>query len=99
MRQFELVAPKTFEKHEVPIPEPGPGEVRIAVKSVGICGSDIHAYYGKHPFMSFPIVLGHECAGVVEKLGEGVTKVALGRSRYAENAVPAGKADTISVNL
>ena len=78
MRQFELVAPKTFEKHEVPIPEPGPGEVRIAVKSVGICGSDIHAYYGKHPFMSFPIVLGHECAGVVEKLGEGVTKVTLG---------------------
>lgn len=105
MRQFELVAPKTFEKHEVPIPEPGPGEVRIAVKSVGICGSDIHAYYGKHPFMSFPIVLGHECAGVVEKLGEGVTKVALGDrvvlrpQQVCGKCRPAGKADTISVNL
>ena len=78
MRQFELVAPKTFEKHEVPIPEPSLGEVRIAVKSVGICGSDIHAYYGEHPFMSFPIVLGHECSGVVEKIGTGVTRLSVG---------------------
>lgn len=78
MRQFELVAPKTFEKHEVAEPIPKKNEVRIAVKAVGICGSDIHAYYGEHPFMSFPIVLGHECAGLVEKVGDDVTKVSIG---------------------
>ena len=58
MRQFELVSKQTFEKHEVPEPTAHAGQVKIRVKAVGICGSDIHAYYGEHPFMSFPIVLG-----------------------------------------
>lgn len=79
MRQVELTAPKVFEHHkEADVPSVGKGQVRIAVKAVGICGSDIHAYYGEHPFMGFPIVLGHECAGVVEEAAPGVTSVGPG---------------------
>lgn len=78
MRQFELTSKETFVKHEVPVPEPKENEIRIEVKAVGICGSDIHAYYGVHPFMDFPIVLGHECCGVVEKLGKNVHNFHIG---------------------
>mgnify|MGYP001373202406 CR=1 FL=1 len=78
MRQFELISPKKIIKKEVPIPETKANQVKIKVKAIGICGSDIHAYYGKHPFMSFPIVLGHECSGVVEETAEGVENVAVG---------------------
>ena len=77
MRQFELVSKQTFEKHEVPEPAAGAGQVKIRVKAVGICGSDIHAYYGEHPFMSFPIVLGHEVCGVVEE-ANGAARVKKG---------------------
>ena len=69
MKQVTLTAPKTFEIHEVETPSIQPHEALLKVKAVGICGSDIHAYFGKHPFMSFPITLGHEAAGVVEAVG------------------------------
>ncbi len=78
MRQVELTAPKKFEHLEAMMPDLGAGQVKIAVKAVGICGSDIHAYYGEHPFMGFPIVLGHECAGVVEETAPGVTNIKVG---------------------
>ena len=48
------------------------------MEAVGICGSDIHAVHGKHPFMSFPIVLGHEATGEVVETGKDVTSVAVG---------------------
>ena len=65
MRQVELTGIKNFECREVEQPAIGPGQAKIAVKAIGICGSDIHAYYGEHPFMDFPIVLGHECTGII----------------------------------
>lgn len=58
-------------------PVPGPGEVLMRVKACGVCGTDLHIYHGDpgaaevHP----PTVLGHEAAGVVEAIGEGVTSV------------------------
>lgn len=73
MKQVVLTGAGQFEIREVPIPEPGPGEALIRVRAVGICGSDIHAYRGEHPFVHPPIVLGHEAAGEVVRLGEGVT--------------------------
>ncbi|MGI6070545.1 MAG: zinc-dependent alcohol dehydrogenase [Blautia sp.] len=78
MKQAVLTAPETFEIREVEKPVPQKGEALLKVKAVGICGSDIHAYYGKHPFMSCPIVLGHEATGEVVELGEGVDRVAIG---------------------
>jgi L-iditol 2-dehydrogenase len=64
-----------------PIPVPGPGEALVKVKSVGICGSDVHYYeegrIGRY-VVEQPIILGHECAGQVVELGQGTTRVRVG---------------------
>ena len=79
MRRFNLIEPQRLVEEEVPAPEPGAGEAVIAVKCVGVCGSDIHAYYGEHPYISCPIVPGHEFVGIVTKVGEGVDEGWLGK--------------------
>src|SRR5512142_2333161 len=76
MKVAELVAPHDFRLVEGPDREPGPGEVRVRVRAVGICGSDVHYYaegsIGDIP-CQYPMVLGHEPTGEVIKLGPGVT--------------------------
>ena len=65
----------------IPETEPGPGEVRVRVGAGGICGSDLHYWQdgGFGPIrVREPIILGHEVAGTVEALGEGVTGLARG---------------------
>lgn len=77
---------------EIDLPDrPGPGEVAIAVKVVGICGSDVHYYtHGRiGPFVvKAPMVLGHEAAGVVTALGKGVTGLAVGDRVCMEPGIP-----------
>jgi 2-desacetyl-2-hydroxyethyl bacteriochlorophyllide A dehydrogenase len=51
---------------------PAPGWVRIAVSHVGICGTDYHIYEGKHPFLAYPRVMGHEFSGRIDAVGDGV---------------------------
>ncbi len=75
MRQVVLSAPKQFEVREVPVPEITETQVLIRVRAVGICGSDIHAYYGEHPFITCPVVLGHEATGEVVKTGKKVENI------------------------
>lgn len=58
---------------ETPIPDIGDDDVLIRMKRVGVCGSDIQIYHGKHKYMRFPVVQGHEGAGVVAKVGSKVT--------------------------
>lgn len=67
------------------------GEVLIEVKAVGICGSDIHAYHGKHPFINFPIVLGHEFSGKVVDLNEESNIVKRGNRVSVFPAVTCGQ--------
>ena len=55
---------------DTPVPEIGDDEVLIQMKRVGVCGSDIQIYHGKHKYMTFPVVQGHEGAGVVAKVIE-----------------------------
>ena len=78
MKQVTLVSEKTFEISEVPVPQCGPKQALLKVKAVGICGSDIHAYYGKHPFISFPVVQGHEATGEVVEVGAEVRELKVG---------------------
>ena len=78
MKQVTLVSAETFEINEVPVPVCKPGQALLKVKAVGICGSDIHAYYGKHPFISFPVVQGHEATGQVVEIGSEVTNLKVG---------------------
>jgi S-(hydroxymethyl)glutathione dehydrogenase/alcohol dehydrogenase len=63
---------------EIEIDPPGPGEVLVRVAASGICGSDLHILHGRSVIDAFPMVLGHEGAGVVEHVGDGVTSVAAG---------------------
>ena len=67
-----------IEFGEADEPVAGAGQVRIKVQRIGVCGSDIHVFHGKHPFVSYPLVQGHEFAGVIDSLGEGVEGIALG---------------------
>lgn len=71
--------------------EPGPGEVKIRIHTVGVCGSDVHYYtHGRiGPFVvDAPMVLGHEAAGTVVELGEGVTNLAVGDRVCMEPGIP-----------
>jgi L-iditol 2-dehydrogenase len=75
---------------EMPIEDPGPGEVQVRVGAVGICGSDLHAYLegsvGDSP-NRYPMVLGHEPAGTIVKTGDGVTGLAPGDNGALEPAL------------
>jgi threonine dehydrogenase-like Zn-dependent dehydrogenase len=57
---------------------PGPGEALVRVNRIGVCGTDLHAFEGKQPFFSYPRILGHELAVVVEECGDGVAGLAPG---------------------
>jgi len=90
MRAAELIAPVTFRLAEMPIEDPGPGEVQCRVESVGVCGSDLHAYNEGHVGglpNAYPMVLGHEPAGVIVKTGAGVTGLAVGERGALEPAL------------
>src|SRR4029078_13190097 len=67
--------PVTIET--VNVPDPGPGEAVVAVQACGVCHTDLHYREGVIND-EFPFLLGHEAAGVVESVGEGVTEVAPG---------------------
>ncbi|MGW1807293.1 alcohol dehydrogenase [Streptomyces sp. NPDC002078] len=72
-RVAQVTAPNgTFELVEREVPQPGPGQVRIAVKACGVCHSDALFVSGALPGVTFPEVPGHEIAGHVEELGQGV---------------------------
>jgi threonine dehydrogenase-like Zn-dependent dehydrogenase len=54
-------------------PRPGPGEVLVSVGAAGICAGDMYFYLGKNPYARYPQICGHEIAGTVAAVGEGVT--------------------------
>ncbi|MDR7143505.1 zinc-binding alcohol dehydrogenase family protein [Rhizobium sp. BE258] len=65
--------PGVLEIVERPSPgTPAPGWVRLAVSHVGICGTDYHIFEGKHPFLEYPRVMGHEISATVVETGDGV---------------------------
>ncbi|MGE5523186.1 MAG: zinc-dependent alcohol dehydrogenase [Rhodospirillaceae bacterium] len=62
----------------VPDPTPQPHEAVVRVHACSICGSDVHAYHGKHPRLTFPRILGHEFAGEIVALGREVRNFRVG---------------------
>lgn len=63
--------PGHLEIRDMPEPDVLPGHLKIAVKATGICGTDLHIYAAEYPCRP-PVILGHEMAGVVVEVGEGV---------------------------
>jgi len=74
-----LKKPMVLEEGYIDIPSPGKDEVLIKVKRVGLCGSDAAIYYGNHPYVSYPLVMGHEFAGEIAELGEDVKNLKIGQ--------------------
>ena len=70
MQQVVLTGPGVLARREVPLPSASEGEALIAVKRVGLCGSDFHAFAGRHPAYIYPRVLGHELSGVVLEVSD-----------------------------
>ena len=74
----------------VPDPAPGPNEAIVAVQSTSICGSDLHAFHGKHPRLVFPRILGHEFAGEIVALGRDVRGFRVGQRVCCDIDFPCG---------
>ncbi|OPZ64837.1 MAG: putative zinc-type alcohol dehydrogenase-like protein YjmD [Firmicutes bacterium ADurb.Bin506] len=67
-KRLLLTEPFTTVVEEVPVPEPKPGEALIRVECVGVCGTDVRSWMGRHAFTTYPRVMGHEVSGTVVKL-------------------------------
>jgi 2-desacetyl-2-hydroxyethyl bacteriochlorophyllide A dehydrogenase len=65
MRQVILEAPGRFSEREVAAPRATPGSALLHIQRVGVCGSDFHAFAGRHPIYTYPRILGHELSGIV----------------------------------
>jgi Zn-dependent alcohol dehydrogenase len=77
MRAAVLRAPRSQQIEELDLPEPEAGEVRVRLVASGLCRSDLHAYEGHVP-VPLPAVLGHEGAGVIDKVGANVSDLTVG---------------------
>lgn len=96
MKALRFHAQQDIRLDDIAEPEAGPGQIKIEVEAVGICGSDIHEYLGgpisvpidePHPLTGAvaPVVFGHEFSGTVVAVGDGVTRIRVGH-RVAVNA-------------
>ena len=77
MRQQLMTQPKQITFRTVPVPEPGPDQVLVKIKKLGVCGSDIHVYHGTHPYTSYPVTQGHEVSAKVVRFGAKAMKKSL----------------------
>jgi L-iditol 2-dehydrogenase len=97
MRAAFLTGIKQFEIRQVPTPEiVNDSDVLIKIKTVGVCGSDIHYYASGRigsQIVHFPFVIGHEAAGTVERTGNKVTRVKPGQRIAIDPAVSCGECD------
>lgn len=91
MLQQVMTAPGEIEFREVAIPEIKANQVKIKIRKIGICGSDIHVYHGKHPFTTYPVTQGHEVSGEIVELGKEVKDLRIGQKVTIQPQVVCGK--------
>jgi 2-desacetyl-2-hydroxyethyl bacteriochlorophyllide A dehydrogenase len=92
MRQAVIEGPGRISvREDAPVPEAGPGEVRIRSSVVGICGSDLSALHGTHPFIDLPVSPGHEVAGWIDSVGDGVEGYEVGDAVLLEPNLVCGE--------
>ncbi len=95
MRAFVLTAPGRYEVQEVPAPVPAVGEVVVDVERVGVCGTDVEFFTGEMAYLhqghsSYPMRLGHEWAGRVAAVGDGVDPAWVGRRVMGDTMLGCG---------
>ena len=92
MRQAVMISPGVIEFQEIPKPESlGEDEVLLKIERIGVCGSDIHVFHGKHPATTYPVVQGHEYSATVHATGSNVRSVSPGMKATAGPQLVCGK--------
>lgn len=87
-----MISPGVIEFNEISKPEdPGARDVLLKIERIGVCGSDIHVFHGKHPATPYPVVQGHEYAATVHAVGSGVTGISPGMKATAWPQLVCGK--------
>lgn len=89
MRASVMSGPYALETRQVPTPQVGAGEVRIKVAATGVCGTDLHLY-GGHFDPIYPLIPGHEIAGIVDQVGSGVLDVIEGDAVALDPVITCG---------
>lgn len=69
--EIVLAEPGRFERRTGSLPDPAPGEARVRIRRIGVCGTDIHAFHGRQPFFEYPRLLGHELGAEVVSVNGG----------------------------
>lgn len=90
MLQQIMTQPGEIIFKEVPLPELKDNQVMVKIMNIGVCGSDIHVYHGKHPFTSYPVTQGHEVSGEITELGRDVEGLHIGQKVTIEPQVYCG---------
>ena len=79
LRETRPAEQRPLELVDLPTPEPGPGEIRLAVHACGVCRTDLHTVEGDLALPKLPLVPGHQIVGTVEARGEGATRFDVGQ--------------------
>ncbi|MCB8889601.1 Zn-dependent oxidoreductase [Vreelandella malpeensis] len=90
MKAFQVNAPHDYRVAEIDVPTAGAGEVLVRVAFAGICGSDMHIIHGDNAFVRFPRITGHEFAGVIEAVGDGVEGKRVGERVCVDPVISCG---------
>ncbi len=91
MKRVIISEPHHLAVIDVEKPEAAAGEVLLKIHAVGICGSDLHTFEGMHPFVSYPVLPGHEVSGEIISVGDGVDAGLIGKKAVIEPSLPAGE--------
>ena len=91
MIQQVMTAPGEIIFRDIPIPKVEDNEVLVKIMRIGVCGSDIHVYHGKHPFTKYPVTQGHEVSGIITEVGKNVEGFKPGQKVTIEPQIFCGK--------
>ena len=91
MIQAVMNRPGDITFQDVPVPAVGPRQIKVAMKRIGVCGSDIHVFHGRHPYTSYPVVQGHEVSAMVVEVGAEVSGFAAGDKVTIQPQVVCGR--------
>jgi L-iditol 2-dehydrogenase len=91
MLQAVMNRPGEITFQDVPVPAVGPRQIKVAMKRIGVCGSDIHVFHGRHPYTSYPVVQGHEVSAMVVEVGAEVSGFAAGDKVTIQPQVVCGR--------